>query len=64
MLSHHVGSLPVLEGDGLVGILTVTDLLEHELEFALATPATGRTSPVPVHHAVRSGGRRGRYLAV
>ncbi|MFW5877168.1 MAG: CBS domain-containing protein [Myxococcota bacterium] len=35
------GSLPVVEGDALVGILTTTDLLGHLAQVQLAPPAAG-----------------------
>ncbi|MEE8468418.1 MAG: CBS domain-containing protein, partial [Planctomycetota bacterium] len=29
MVQHKIGSLPVLRGDELIGILTTTDVLDH-----------------------------------
>lgn len=41
MLSRKLGCLPVLEHGRLIGVLTTTDLLRHELDTALERPATG-----------------------
>jgi acetoin utilization protein AcuB len=46
MLSHRFGCLPVQEHGEVVGILTVTDLLENTLESSLQTPAAGLPRPV------------------
>jgi len=41
MLSRKIGCLPVVAGDALVGMLTTTDLLRHELDTAIERPASG-----------------------
>jgi CBS domain-containing protein len=39
MFTHKLGCLPVLERGALVGMLTTTDLLRHDLDSALEGPA-------------------------
>ena len=39
MFTHKLGCLPVVERSALVGMLTTTDLLRHELDSALEGPA-------------------------
>ena len=52
MRGHVIGCLPVLDGDNLVGIVTITDLLD--------LLATGEVQPGPgAIRDGRSGGRRG-----
>src|SRR6185312_4115420 len=50
MLTHVIGSLPVLEGDRLVGMVTATDVLNElgrESRSRLKTPDEWRRAPFP-----------------
>ena len=43
LLAHKISGMPVVEGQSLVGVLTITDLL-HTLQDMLATPANQSNS--------------------
>ncbi|QJA06364.1 CBS domain-containing protein [Thermosulfurimonas marina] len=44
---HKIGGLPVVEGERLVGILTITDLLEAFIEFMGLLRASSRIDVIP-----------------
>ena len=44
---HKIGGLPVVEGERLVGILTITDLLEAFIEFMGLLRASTRIDVIP-----------------
>jgi acetoin utilization protein AcuB len=65
MRGRLIGSLPVVEGGRIVGIVTATDVLD-ELGRGSARPAANivrrevRMPPAGLRHAVRRAGRSGR----
>jgi CBS domain-containing protein len=46
MVARKIGCLPVVTPQGLVGIITTTDLLRHDLETALGQPEADLPSPL------------------
>jgi CBS domain-containing protein len=46
MVSRKIGCLPVIAAERLVGILTTTDVLRHDLETALEQPMRDRPPPL------------------
>lgn len=44
---HKIGSLPVVEGDRLVGIITITDILEAFIELMGLLRASSRLDVIP-----------------
>lgn len=46
MLHRKIGCLPVVDSGGLVGILTTTDLLQHQLDAAIERAATALPPPL------------------
>lgn len=46
MVSRKIGCLPVVSPRGLIGVLTTTDILRHDLETAIARPADHLPAPL------------------
>jgi CBS domain-containing membrane protein len=46
MFSHRIGCLPVVDGGVLVGMLTTSDILRHELYGGASPPRGGQPLPV------------------
>jgi CBS domain-containing protein len=46
MVSHNFGCLPVMSSEGIVGMLTTTDLLRHQLYAAFDREARATSPPV------------------